>query len=303
MGFYLTALEAGTEGITAEEVSDTIEQMKKPGVVRTYLEGLVPDLLAFLFQVVIACVVYAIGVKLIKLFRKLVQKWLDKKDADKGVKQFMDALVKCIGYFFLIVIILSLFGIATTSVMAIAGSAGLTVGLALQGSLSNFAGGVLILMLKPFKVGDYIVEDSHGNEGTVTEISIFYTKLKSVDNKIIVIPNGILANSSLTNVTYSEKRRIDLEVGVSYSADLKKTKAVIEQLLLSEERRLKDEAVQVFVSELGDSSVIIGARVWVPTDLYWDIRWALTEEMKNALDENRIEIPFPQLDVNVKNPV
>ena len=114
--------------------------------------------------------------------------------------------------------------------MAIAGSAGLTVGLALQGSLSNFAGGVLILMLKPFKVGDYIVEDSHGNEGTVTEISIFYTKLKSVDNKIIVIPNGILANSSLTNVTYSEKRRIDLEVGVSYSADLKKTKAVIFQL-------------------------------------------------------------------------
>lgn len=303
MGFYLTALEAGTEGITAEEVSDTIEQMKKPGVVRTYLEGLVPDLLAFLFQVVIACVVYAIGVKLIKLFRKLVRKWLDKKDADKGVKQFMDELVKCIGYFFLIVIILSLFGIATTSVMAIAGSAGLTVGLALQGSLANFAGGVLILMLKPFKVGDYIVEDSHGNEGTVTEISIFYTKLKSVDNKIIVIPNGILANSSLTNVTYSEKRRIDLEVGVSYSADLKKTKAVIEQLLLSEERRLKDEAVQVFVSELGDSSVIIGARVWVPTDLYWDIRWALTEEMKNALDENGIEIPFPQLDVNVKNPV
>ena len=142
-------------------------------MVRTYLEGLVPDLLAFLFQVVIACVVYAIGVKLIKLFRKLVRKWLDKKDADKGVKQSMDALVKCIGYFFLIVIILSLFGIATTSVMAIAGSAGLTVGLALQGSLSNFAGGVLILMLKPFKVGDYIVEDSHGNEGTVTEISIF----------------------------------------------------------------------------------------------------------------------------------
>ena len=303
MGFYLTALEASTEGITAEEVSDTIEQMKKPGVVRTYLEGLVPDLLAFLFQVVIACMVYAIGVKLIKLFRKLVRKWLDKKDADKGVKQFMDALVKCIGYFFLIVIILSLFGIATTSVMAIAGSAGLTVGLALQGSLSNFAGGVLILMLKPFKVGNYIVEDSHGNEGTVTEISIFYTKLKSVDNKIIVIPNGILANSSLTNVTYSEKRRIDLEVGVSYSADLKKTKAVIEQLLLSEERRLKDEAVQGFVLELGDSSVTIGERVWVPTDLYWDIRWALTEEMKNALDENGIEIPFPQLDVNVKNPV
>lgn len=132
MGFYLTALEASTEGITAEEVSDAIEQMKKPGVIRTYLEGLVPDLLAFLFQVVIACVVYAIGVKLIKLFRKLVRKWLDKKDADKGVKQFMDALVKCIGYFFLIVIILSLFGIATTSVMAIAGSAGLTVGLALQ---------------------------------------------------------------------------------------------------------------------------------------------------------------------------
>ena len=268
-----------------------------------YFEDSFPTVLDFLVKLVIAIIVLLVGRKVIKLVRKFIRKFLNKTNWDEGVKQFLDNMCNVGLHFVLIMLVLGKFGITASSVIAVIGSVGLSVGLALQGTLSNFAGGVLILILKPFKVGDYIVEDSHGNEGTVTEISIFYTKLKRVDNKIIVIPNGILANSSLTNVTYSEKRRIDLEVGVSYSADLKKTKAVIEQLLLSEERRLKDEAVQVFVSELGDSSVTIGARVWVPTDLYWDIRWALTEEMKNALDENGIEIPFPQLDVNVKNPV
>lgn len=300
MKLYINAIESSTEGISVETMEHALEEIKKPGVVEEFLEGLVPDVLAFLFQLLLAIVVYTIGVRVIKLVRKLIRKGMDKRAADQGVKQFLDSLVKAVGYFLLIMIILSFFGVATTSVMALVGSAGLTIGLALQGSLSNFAGGVLILMLKPFRVGDYIVEDTHGNEGEVSEISLFYTKLKTVDHKIIVIPNGILANSSLTNVTYSGKRRIDLNIGVSYEADLKKAKEVITQVLREDPARLEDEELQVVVSELGASSVDISARIWVPTEQYWSSRFALLEKIKLALDENGIGIPYPQMDVHVK---
>lgn len=300
MGFLLTKMENGTEGIQVEEVGKALEKMKEPGVVQNYLQGLVPDILAFLFQLVIAALVYVVGTRIIKLIQRLVRKTLHKRDADEGVKQFLDSLVKVICYFILIMMILSLFGVATASAMAVLGSAGLTIGLALQGSLSNFAGGVLILMLKPFRVGDYIVEDTNKNEGTVAEISIFYTKLKSIDNKIVVIPNGILANSSLTNVTDSDRRRIDWNINVAYQTDLKEAKEVIRALLSTEERRIAEEPVEVFVSELGESSVTIGARLWVPTECYWEIRWKLTEEIKHVLDSHGIEIPFPQLDINVR---
>lgn len=300
MKLYLNVLESSTEGISVETMEHAIEEIKKPGVVQEFLEGLVPDVLAFLFQLVVAAVVYAVGVRLIKLVRKLIRKGMERRGADQGVKQFLDSLVKALGYFLLIMIILSFFGVATTSVMALVGSAGLTIGLALQGSLSNFAGGVLILMLKPFRVGDYIVEDTHGNEGEVAEVSLFYTKLKTVDHKIIVIPNGTLANSSLTNVTHSDKRRVDLTIGVSYEADLKKAKEVITQVLREAPARLEDEELQVVVSELGASSVDISARIWVPTEQYWSTRFALLERIKLALDENGIGIPYPQMDVHVK---
>lgn len=300
MKFVLTEIESSTEGIQVEEVGKALEKMKEPGVIQDYLQGLVPDILAFLFQLVIAALVYFVGTRIIKLIQKIVRRALNKKDADEGVKQFLDSLIKVICYVILIMTILSLFGVATASTMAILGSAGLAIGLALQGSLSNFAGGVLILLLKPFRVGDYIIEDSNKNEGTVAEISIFYTKLKSADNKVIVIPNGMLANSSLTNVTDSDRRRIDWNIGVAYQTDLKEAKEVIRAVLESEERRLPEETIDVFVAQLGDSAITIGARLWVPTECYWEIRWKLTENIKNALDEHQIEIPFPQLDVNVK---
>lgn len=299
MGFVLAKIENSTEGIQVEEVGKALEKMKEPGVVQHYLKGLVPDL-GIPLQLVIAALVYFVGTRIIKLIRKIIRKTLDKRETDEGVKQFLDSLSRVVCYFVLIMMILSLFGVATASAMAVLGSAGLTIGLALQGSLSNFAGGVLILMLKPFRVGDYIVEDTNKNEGTVAEISIFYTKLKSADNKIIVIPNGILANSSLTNVTDSDRRRIDWNIDVAYQTDLKEAKAVIRAVLEAEERRLPEEPVQVFVSELGESAITIGARLWVPMEDYWEIRWKLTEEIKNALDARQIEIPFPQLDVNVR---
>ncbi|MGN0342524.1 MAG: mechanosensitive ion channel family protein [Roseburia sp.] len=298
--FYMLTVEASTEEITAEEMAKVLEKVKEPGVIQSYLEGIVPNVLAFLFQVVVALLIYLIGGKIIKLVRRLVKKMLDRRDADEGLKQFLDALIKFLCYFFLIMIILSLFGIATTSAIAVLGSAGLTIGMALQGSLSNFAGGVLILLLKPFRVGDYIVEDSHGNEGTVDEISVFYTKLRSVDNRVIVIPNGTLANSSLTNVTHCEKRMVDIKVGVSYGADLKTAKEVVLRVLLQDPDRLPQEEPKVFVSELGDSAVILGARIWTSTEKYWECRWRLMEQIKIALDANHIEIPYQQLDINIK---
>ncbi len=286
----------------ATEVFQAIEEIKNvnPGVIQTYLKGLVPDIVAFLIQIAVAAVVYLIGVQVIRLLRKFLKKWLTKREADIGVKQFLDALIKYVCYFILFMMILSVFGVATTSAVALLGSMGLTIGLALQGSLSNFAGGVLILLLKPFKVGDYIIEDVNKNEGTVKEISVFYTKLTTPDNRVIIIPNGTLANSSLMNVTQSEKRRVDIYVGVSYQADLKKAKSILTELAEQEINRLKDEPMDIFVSDLEDSSVKLGVRIWVPTDSYWETRWRLVEEIKLALDAGGIEIPYPQMDVTIK---
>ena len=180
------------------------------------------------------------------------------------------------------------------------GGGGVAVGLALQGSLSNFAGGVLILLLKPFKVGDYIIEHSHNNEGTVTEISIFYTKLLTVDNKLIVIPNGTLSNSSLTNVTNKDRRRVDLVVGIAYEADIRTAKDVIYAVAEKEEARIPEEKPVVYVDNLAASSVDIGLRVWVKTGDYWPARWRMTENIKYALDAKGISIPYQQIDVQIK---
>ncbi len=276
------------------------EAIENPGIIRTYLENLIPDLLAFALQVVIAIVIYVIGAKIIKYVLKLVRRSMERAGADEGVKQFLGTLIKYALYLLLITIILNLFGIATTSVVAILGSIGVAAGLALQGSLSNMAGGVLILLLKPFRVGDYIIEDSNKNEGTVAEISIFYTKLVTVDNRVIMIPNGTLANSSMTNVSRMTKRRIDLIIGVAYESDIKQVKEILKNVAEAEEARLPEEEISIFVSELADSSVNMGVRIWVATEDYWPAKWRLTENIKIALDEHQISIPYPQLDVQIK---
>lgn len=277
------------------------EVAQNPGLIRTWLEGLVPDMLNFAFQVVIAIIVYAIGAKLIKVATKMVRRSMDKAGTDEGVKQFVVPLVKYVLYVFLIFIIMGLFGIATTSAVAVLSSAGVAIGLALQGSLSNFAGGVLILLLKPFRVGDYIIEDANKNEGKVAEISIFYTKLLTTDNKVIVIPNGTLSNSSLTNVTNMDKRRVDIVVGIGYEADIRKAKEVLYELANEEPARLPEEEVLVFVDNLGASSVDMGIRVWVRTEDYWPARRRLMENIKYALDEAGISIPYQQIDIQIKN--
>lgn len=284
-----------------ENMQQNVEEVaKNPGIIRTYFENLVPDLISFGLQVVIAILIYVVGAKIIKTILKMMNRSMERAGTDIGVKQFLSTVIKYALYIILIMIILNLFGIATTSVVALIGSAGVAIGLALQGSLANIAGGVLILLLKPFRVGDYIIEDTNKNEGTVAEISVFYTKLLTIDNKVVMIPNGILANASLTNVSHMDKRRVDLVVGVSYEADIKKTKEVLQKVIEEEPARLKDEEMQVFVSELADSSVNMGVRVWVKAEEYWPAKWRITENVKLALDKNGISIPYPQLDVQIR---
>ncbi len=265
-----------------------------------YVQMNIPVVIQFALQVILALIVFFVGVKLIKWIRKLVKKSLEKANVDVGVGQFIDSLLKFLLYFLLIFMIGTKFGLDATSVAAVLASAGVAIGLALQGSLSNFAGGVLILLLKPFVVGDYIIENGNKQEGTVAEIQIFYTKLRTVDNRIIVIPNGALANNSLINVTAQKERRVDLSVGVSYDADLKKAKDVIENVLKTDEAVLKDKDIVVFVDNLADSSVVIGARSWVASEDYWTAKWRMLENIKVALDENGISIPYQQIDVHMK---
>lgn len=277
------------------------EMTENPGVVVTYFKNMLPDLLSFLIQLVIAVVILLVGIKVIGVIVKMLRKTMEKGNTETGVITFLCSLVKYALYFVLCMIILSQFGVTTGSVVAVLGSAGLTVGLALQGSLQNFAGGILILLLKPFAVGDYIIDNGSGDEGTVSAITIYYTKLLTIDNRMILIPNGSLSNSSITNVTRMVKRRVDIVVGVAYESDLAKVKKVLEQVIASEPAVLTEEAKDVFVSELADSSVNMGIHVWVKTSDYWTAKWRMTENIKNALDENGISIPYPQLDVQVKN--
>ena len=276
------------------------EFVQNPGVVKTYLDKYTPAVIGFLVQIIVAIIVLLVGIKIIKSVVKVIKKGFDRSHIDDGVGTFLTSLIKYALYFILVMAILSSFGIATGSIVAVLGSAGLTIGMALQGSLSNFAGGVLILLLKPFVLGDYIIDDTTGEEGTVSNISIFYTRLKTIDNKVVLIPNGKLSDSCITNVSMMEKRRIDIYVTVSYSADLQKTKNVLNNVAISQVLRLEGEPIDIFVSELKDSAVEIGIRVWAKNEDYWTLKWKMTEDIKNALDANHIEIPFPQLDVNLK---
>ena len=281
--------------VEGEEVVEEVSKLTQ------YINDKIPDVIDFALSVVLALVVFIIGAKLIGWVRKLVKRSLERSSVDKGVEQFVDSMLKFGLYALLIFSIGKNFGLDTTSVAAVLASGGVAIGLALQGSLSNFAGGVLILLLKPFVVGDYIIEDTNKCEGTVKEIQIFYTKLVTMDNKTVVIPNGTLANNSLTNVTAQDKRKLDLKVDISYDADLKKAKELIEALLKEDTSIMQEEGMLVFVDSLGSSSVVLGARAWVKTAEYWTPRWRLLENIKLTLDENGIEIPYQQLTVHMES--
>lgn len=285
---------------TVEAATKTTQDtVKEVSQFTTYLQNHIPDFISFGIKVVFALVFFFIGRIVIRWIRKLVRKSMQRSSADKGVEQFVDSLLKFSLYFLLLFMIGTKFGIDASSVAALIASGGVAIGLAMQGSLSNFAGGVLILLLKPFEVGDYIIEDTNKNEGTVKEIQIFYTKLTTIDNKTIVIPNGILTNNSLTNATAKDERRLDLRVDISYDADLKKAKAMIMDVLNDDPAVLREDEIVVFVDELGESSVVLGARAWTKNADFWQAKWRILENIKEKMDENQIEIPYRQLTVHM----
>ena len=265
----------------------------------TISEFLTGKALPVAFKVIIALLIYFIGMKIIKMCTNLTKKAFEKAKVDAGVQSFVLSAIRIVLYIALFLVIISYFGFQVTSLAALVASAGVTVGLALQGSLSNLAGGVLILVLKPFKIGDYIV--AQGYEGTVKEIEIFYTTLATVDNKKIVLPNGALSNGNIVNVSHEAVRRVDLVFGVSYSSDVKKVKDIL--LTVANNHELVDHAqdVTIYIDEFAASSINFGFRVWTKSENYWTLKWDMMEKVKEAFDANGIEIPFNQLDVHVNN--
>lgn len=254
----------------------------------------------FLLKVILALVVYGVGSKVIAWMCRLLRKQLTRFGTDEAAKSFLLSLVKIGMHAILILTIAGQLGVDKTSVAALVGSAGVAISLALQGGLSNFAGGLIIMFLRPFSVGDYIIENGDNIEGTVEKIELYYTTLMTVDSRRIVIPNSTLTGNSITNVTAMDKRRLEIKVGISYNSDLLKAKDILRRLVEEDPELLEREEIQIFVDQLADSAVILGIRAWVRTDEYWNTKWRMNERIKLEFDANGIQIPFPQMDVHLQ---
>ncbi|UTT83874.1 small-conductance mechanosensitive channel MscS [Vibrio pelagius] len=248
-------------------------------------------------NIISALVILFIGNIIVKAVANSVSKVLQKKNMDRAVVEFIHGLVRYLLFVIVLIAALGRLGVQTASVVAVIGAAGLAVGLALQGSLSNFAAGVLIVAFRPFKSGDYV--EIGGVAGSVDSIQIFQTVLTTPDNKMIVVPNGSVIGSPITNYSRHATRRIDLMIGVSYGSDLQKTKELLTRICESDERILKEPGIKVGVHTLADSSVNFVVRPWVNTADYWNVYFDLMQAIKEGLDKEGIEIPFPQMDVHV----
>ena len=279
---------------TAQELTDHVSQFQK------YLDEHTPELISFGIKVVLSIVVLYIGSRLIRWVLGLVRRSLGRTGMDKGAVQFLCSFLKALLYILLIFGIGMNFGIKESSVAALLGTAGVTIGLALQGGLSNLAGGVMLLIFKPFQVGDYIIVDkANGWEGTVYKIEICYTTLLSVDYRHIVIPNGTLSGNTVVNLTARDMRKLELKIGISYDSDMHKAKQILEQIIKDDKGTREDQGMLVYVDELAESAVPLGLRVWVPTEDYWTVRWRLNETIKDEFDRQGIRIPYRQLDVHL----
>ncbi len=250
-----------------------------------------------IFKILLAVAILIVGSKLIKIVIKLLNKGHTYNKLDESVRSFLNSFLRVVLYAILYITAATALGVPETSLVTALASCGLAVGLALQGSLSNFAGGLMILIFKPFKIGDYIVSGNY--EGTVQEINVLYTVIRTLDNRIVTIPNGTISNAPVVDVTRQPTRRMDLCVGISYSADIGKALQVLMKLAEHEESILKTPVPEAIVDSLGDSSVNLILRIWVNTADYWPVRYQMTKRMKESLDQNGIEIPFPQVDVHI----
>ncbi|MCR5268285.1 MAG: mechanosensitive ion channel family protein [Lachnospiraceae bacterium] len=261
---------------------------------REYLNTLPEKLLGLGIRALIMIVLLFIGYWLIRLLRRIIRKALERSKVENGSIKFIDSCVKIILYTCMILALVGYFGIDAASVVALLGSIGLTIGLAFQGSLSNFAGGVLILICKPFVTGDYILEKNTQTEGTVTEITLFYTRIRTQDCRMISMPNGVLANSTIIDASALRERRVDLFVPVSYETEIEKARVAILEVL-SQEKILSHDKL-VFVEELANSNIVIGIQFYVLTPDYLPMKRLVLEQIKNKFDETGITIPFEQID-------
>lgn len=282
--------------VAADVTADVTKELTR---FQRYTQGLLDNALNAGTKVIIVIILFFIGRFFINLIRKLVRRSLEKSRVDNGNINFIDATVKVLLYILLIGLLAGYFGIETASIVALLGSAGLTIGLAFQGSLSNFAGGMLVLLTKPFRIGDYVVVSGIGAEGTVDDIGMFYTRLKTVDNRSVVVPNSVISNTTLTNVTFFDVRKLEVIVGVSYKSDIDKVKAVLSGLLDKESFVVHDKEKQIFVNALSSSSIDMGMRFFVKKSEYWASKWQILEDIKKEFDANDIEIPYDQVDVHL----
>ncbi len=297
MNNILTAFAQTAEVKDVKEVVEETQRFFTMNDMRTILDKFIEWCASTVGTIVWALIVWVIGKKILKALLKVLGKALDRSRLDDGVTKFMLSLSRFAGNVVLVIMIIDILGFDTTSFIAVLGSAGIALGMSLQGSLANVAGGILILLFKPFAVGDYIV--AGGYEGSVTTIDLLYTKLITIDNKMVTIPNGTLSNSSIVNVASQPQRRLDIQIGIGYSSDLKLAKRLLLDAMNKQAGVLTDKDIMVVVKSLDDSCVTLETRCWVMTSDYWNVRFALLEGYKETFDDNGIEIPFNQMDVHI----
>ncbi|WP_298318414.1 mechanosensitive ion channel domain-containing protein [uncultured Aquimarina sp.] len=244
-----------------------------------------------------AIVIFFVGIWVINLISRGLRKFFQKKDYDETLERFLYDLINIGLKILLIILVVTQLGVQTSSLVAILGAAGLAVGLALQGSLANFAGGVLILFFKPFKIGDFV--ETQGVSGTVKEISIFTTKLNTFGNQLAVIPNGKVSNGNIINYSSEDKRRDKIEIGIAYTSNIKEAKDILLDLINNQEKVLKDPAPEIYVSDLGDSAVTLSLRYWATNEDFWSVHFYTIEEAKKRLEDKGVSIPFPQREIRM----
>lgn len=295
--YNMAADTATTESVVGDAVKKATDQVS---IVGQYIQKLTDWCMSKLGSIVVAVIFMVVCFKLVKLLLRILRKSFERSKLDPSVAGFFISAVKIVLNVLIVLTAASIVGFQITSFITILGTAGVTLGLALQGSLSNLAGGLLILILKPFRVGDYIVENNTHCEGTVVSIDIFYTRLITFDNKSVVIPNGNISNTSLVNVTEHDMRRVDIPFSVAYDSDMEKVKRVTIETIKDVDGYLPDEQILFYIDEFADSGINMYVKFYATIEKFFDAKWDAMWKLKKAFDENDIEIPFNQMDVHMK---
>lgn len=295
--YNMAADTATTESVVGDAVKEATDQVS---IVGQYIQKLTDWCMSKLGSIVVVVIFMVVCFKLVKLLLRILRKSFERSKLDPSVAGFFISAVKIVLNVLIVLTAASIVGFQITSFITILGTAGVTLGLALQGSLSNLAGGLLILILKPFRVGDYIVENNTHCEGTVVSIDIFYTRLITFDNKSVVIPNGNISNTSLVNVTEHDMRRVDIPFSVAYDSDMEKVKRVTIETIKDVDGYLPDEQILFYIDEFADSGINMYVKFYATIEKFFDAKWDAMWKLKKAFDENDIEIPFNQMDVHMK---